>query len=358
MKPPTRRSLVYLGWQGNANFGDDLLYETWRAALDDPLTVQAPLNARDYLRTAPRFGVDRLRTLGTERVVLLGGGTSVGFASWAEHARLAIRNFGADGLIGVGLGAASASDTYSLARQQQRWEAWRTLEPLHIAGVRGPLTQDEVSAHLMPVDISGDPALLYPLVQHVPRPARAAPRIGVSLGSDPHSRFDIDIVAAAVDEHARDVGATEVVAFALSAADQDAARRLSDRLTTSSVVHAYTDVAATMAAIGSCDLVVSERLHGAVAAVSLGIATVPLSYASKCDDFWSSVTGRAAPVTVGHSADELVDAMRTAEQERAGIADRVGELQDRLQRIRGELLAWKSGTRSTTDLLTMNTVSM
>ncbi|MCS6577706.1 polysaccharide pyruvyl transferase family protein [Curtobacterium poinsettiae] len=358
MKPPTRRSLVYLGWQGNANFGDDLLYETWRAALDDPLTVQAPLNARDYLRTAPRFGVDRLRTLGTERVVLLGGGTSVGFASWAEHARLAIRNFGADGLIGVGLGAASASDTYSLAQQRQRWEAWRTLQRLHIAGVRGPLTQDEVSAHLMPVDISGDPALLYPLVRHVPRPTRAAPRIGVSLGSDPRSRFDVATVAAAVDEHARDTGATEVVAFALSAADQDAARQLAGRLTTASVVHASTDVAATMAAIGGCDLVVSERLHGAVAAVSLGIATVPLSYASKCDDFWSSVTGRAAPVTVGHSADDLVDAMRAAEQERAGIAERVRELQDRLQRIRGELLAWKSGTCSTSDLLTTSTVSM
>ena len=149
-----------------------------------------------------------------------------------------------------------------------------------------------------------------------------------------------------------------MVAFALSTADQAAARHLSDRLTTASVVHAYTDVAATMAAIGSCDLVVSERLHGAVAAVSLGIATVPLSYASKCDDFWSSVTGRAAPVTVGHSADDLVAAMRAAEQERSGIADRVRELQDRLQRIRGELLAWKSGTRSTTDLLTTSTVSV
>lgn len=358
MKPPTRRSLVYLGWQGNANFGDDLLHETWRAALDDPLAVQAPLNARDYLRGAPRFGLDRLRTLGAERVVLLGGGTSIGFASWAEHARLALRNFGADCLVGVGLGAASASDSYSLAQQRQRWEAWRTLGRLHIAGVRGPLTQDEVSAHLMPVDISGDPALLYPLVRHVPRPARAARRIGVSLGSDPHSRFDVDTVAAAVDEHARGVGADEVVTFALSAADQDTARQLSDRLTTASAVHAYTDVAVTMAAIGSCDLMVSERLHGAVAAVSLGIATVPLSYASKCDDFWASVTGRAAPVTVGHSADDLVDAMRTAEQERAGIADRVGELQERLQRIRGELLAWKSGTRSTTDLLTTSAVSV
>jgi polysaccharide pyruvyl transferase WcaK-like protein len=352
MTNKTRRSFVYLGWQGNANFGDDLLHDTWRAALDDPLAVQAPLNPRDYLRTAPRFALDRLRAVGAERVVLLGGGTTVGFAAWAEHARLAVRNYGAAGLVGTGLGAAAASDTYSVAQQRQRWEAWRSLEGLRIAGVRGPVTEDEVTSHLGPVTISGDPALLYPLVRSVPRPPLGTGRIGVSLGSDPRSRFDVDTVAAAVDEHARATGATEVVTFALSSADRASANLLSDRLRTPSVVHTYTDVAETMAAIAACDLVVSERLHGAVAAVSLGIATVPLSYASKCDDFWASVTGHAAPITVGHSVDDLVTAMHGAAASRVGIARRVGELQDRLQLIRSELVAWRQGTRSTRELLT------
>lgn len=354
-----RRSFVYLGWQGNANFGDDLLHETWAAALDVPLAVQAPLNPRDYLRSAPRFVLDRLRTAGSERVVLLGGGTSVGFAAWAEHARLAVRNFGASGIVGTGLGAAAGSDTYSLAQQRQRWDAWRSLDGLRVAGVRGPITQVEVTSHLAPVEICGDPALLWPLVCPVAPVSPRSPdrrRIGVSLGSDPRSRFDVDTVAAAVDEYARMTGADQVVALALSSADHASARLLSDRLGTPSVVHEYSDVAETMAVIAGCDLVVSERLHGAVAAVALGVATVPLSYASKCDDFWSSVTGRPAPITVGHTTDDLVRAMQGAAVERAEIARQVSGLQGRLLQVRDELTAWRLGTRSTADLLTPSAV--
>lgn len=359
MTRSTRRSFVYLGWQGNANFGDDLLHETWAAALDVPLAVQAPLNPRDYLRSAPRFVLDRLRTAGSERLVLLGGGTSVGFAAWAEHARLAARNFGAAGIVGTGLGAAAGSDTYSLAQQGQRWDAWRSLDRLRVAGVRGPITQIEVAAHLGPVEICGDPALLWPLVRPVTPVSpgtRGRRRIGVSLGSDPRSRFDVGTVAAAIDEYARTTGADEVVALALSAADRATAHRLCDRLDTSSVVHAYTDVAETMGVIADCDLVVSERLHGAVAAVALGVATVPLSYASKCDDFWSSVTGRSAPITVGHTTDDLVRAMHDAAVDRAEIARQVAGLQDRLLRVRDDLSAWRHGARSTADLLTPSAV--
>lgn len=356
MIPRTRRSFVYLGWQGNANFGDDLLHETWQAALDDPLRVEAPLNRRDYLRAAPRFLRDRLRTLGSERVVLLGGGTTVGFESWAEHARLAARYHGAAGVVGTGLGAAAGSDTYSLDQQRQRWGAWRSLDALRIAGVRGPITAAEVSRHLRPITISGDPALLYPRVRTVRRPTGAGGRIGVSLGSDPRSRFDVATVADAVDAHALETGTTQVVALALSDADRLAAHALAERLRTPAVVHTYTDVGDTMDVIAGCDLVVSERLHGAVAAVALGVPTVPLSYASKCDDFWMSVTGQRAPVTVGHTTDELLRAMRAAEGAGVGIARRVTELQDRLEQVRRELTDWRRGVRPTVDLLSPGAV--
>jgi hypothetical protein len=356
MIPRARRSFVYLGWQGNANFGDDLLHETWRAALDEPLTVEAPLNRRDYLRSAPRFAADRFRLIGSERIVLLGGGTTVGFESWAEHARLAARYFGAAGVVGTGLGAAAATDAYSLEQQRQRWDAWRSLDGLRIAGVRGPITEAEVAEHLRPVPISGDPALLYPLVRPVSRPLDTGGRIGVSLGSEPRSRFDVDTVADAVDRYATETGAQQVIAFALSDADRLAAHALAGRLKTPSVVHTFSDVAETMSTIASCGLVVSERLHGAVAAVALGVATVPLSYASKCDDFWLSIIGQRAPVAVGHTADELLRAMRDANDVRAAAAERVAELQGRLELIRSELTAWKRGARRTADVLSPSAV--
>lgn len=347
-----RRSLIYLGWQGNTNFGDDLLHETWRAALDDPLEVEAPLNTRDYLRGSVGFGRDRLRTLRSERVVLIGGGTTVGFAAWAHHARRAVRNYGAAGIIGVGLGTAASSDAHSLGGHRQHWDAWRDLDCLRIAGVRGPITEDQVTTHLGPVSVSGDPALLYPVVCPVqPSGDREARRIGVALGSDPTSRFDVQTVATAVDAYARDVGADQVVAFAFSAADRPVADALSRSLRTPSVVHEYTDVAETMSVIAGCDLVVSERLHGAVAAVALDVPTVPLSYASKCDDFWASLTGHPAPITVGHTADDLVRAMRQADTVRSAITGAVFAQQERLEGIRRELSEWRRGARSTTALL-------
>lgn len=349
---PSRRTLVYLGWQHHGNFGDDLLQETWRAALGDPLELEAPLTTRAYVRSARRFARDRLGLVGSERIVLLGGGTTVGFEAWAEHARLAVRAYGADGVLGVGLGAAARTDAFSIARHRQRWDAWQQVPGLRIAGVRGPVTVDEVTANLGPTAVCGDPALLYPLVRPVdPAPGDGRRRIGVSLGSDPCSRFDVDTVASAVDEHARAVHADEVVVLALSTPDRPVARALTERLRTPSVLHEYTSVPETMSVIAGCDLVVSERLHGTVAAVALGVATVPLSYASKCDDFWSSITGHPAPIAVGHTAEDLVHAMQDADRVRQESAGAVFVLQERLEGIRRAILDWKHGRRSAADLL-------
>ncbi|WIE65327.1 polysaccharide pyruvyl transferase family protein [Curtobacterium sp. MCLR17_036] len=354
----TRRSIVYLGWQSNGNFGDDLLHETWRAALDDPLDVEAPLTTRAYLRALPRVARERLRLVGSERVVLLGGGTTIGYRAWAEHARLAVRNYGAAGVVGVGLGAAARTDAYALSRHPQQWSAWQELDGMRLAGVRGPITADEVTEHLGPTTVCGDPALLYPLVRSVePTGTPGRRRIGVALGSDPQTRFDVETVAAAVDEHALATGTHEVVAFALSRPDRAAARALSERLVTPSTVHEYTDVATTMSVIAGCDLVVSERLHGVVAALALDVPTVPLSYASKCDDFWSSVTGGPAPVSVGHSVDALVRAMLGADTVRAEATGAVFALQERLEGIRRELVDWLRGDRSTVSLLQTGPVS-
>ncbi|MFJ4076272.1 polysaccharide pyruvyl transferase WcaK-like protein [Curtobacterium sp. PhB25] len=346
--PP--RSFVYLGWQGYGNFGDDLLHETWRAALRHPLDVEAPLTRRDYARRSPRFVRDRARLIGRERLVLLGGGTTVGFASWAGHVDRATRYFGATGTIGLGLGAAAADDSYSLGTQPQQWDAWRSLDRFALHGVRGPLTEHEVTTNLCPVDVVGDPALLYPELVHVQRTVRPDGRIGVSIGSDPTTRFDVDTIAEAVDRHAAATGTTEVVAFALSGADRMAAHGLAARLRTPAVVHEYIDVPTTMAAIAGCDLVVSERLHGAIAAVSLDVPTVPLSYASKCDDFWRSVTDGPAPLTVGHDVDELVHEMQIATRHRDGIRARTAELRERLGSVQQRLLDWHTAGSPTAEL--------
>jgi polysaccharide pyruvyl transferase WcaK-like protein len=340
----TDRKIVYLGWQGQGNFGDDLLHATWSAALDDPLDVLAPLERRDYGRRFGTFLRHRARVAGTERIVLLGGGTTVGFRSWSQHAALAHRAFGARAVVGTGLGAAIASDTYSTHHQPQDWAAWRALRDFRLLGVRGPATEREVGEHLAPTRVIGDPALLYPRLRPV-QPANGPRRIGVALGSDPRSRFDLDTVATAVRDHAEASGAAQVVAFALSSADRTTAHEFAARVGVEARVHEYVpgDVHATMEELAGCSTVVSERLHGVVPAVALGLPTVPLSYASKCDDFWMSVTGTTCPIGVDSDTSDLAAALRHAEQT-VPVAQRVDELQTVLADVSAGLRAWLRGT--------------
>ena len=351
------RDFVYLGWQGYDNFGDDLLHDTWRAALGAPLDVEAPLHGRAYLKRSPEIALHRLRTLGHRRLVLLGGGTTIGFGSWAGHAHRAGLAYGAEAVVGLGLGAAESTDAHLLATQPHDWQAWKRNSRFRLAGVRGPLSQHEVAQHLGPTEVVGDPALLYPVVR--PVSPSGAPAIGVSLGSDPTTRFDLDTVAAVIDRRAaRDHLPIRV--FALSRSDRSVARELAQRVSAPVEIHDYSgDVHATMRAIASCTVLVSERLHGVIAAVALGVPAVPLAYASKCDDFWLSVTGTRPSSTVGVCGSTIADAVDRALDDGTPaampepiIAASVSELQRSLATLTERLLAWQAGGALDLDGLT------
>ncbi|GAA1799588.1 polysaccharide pyruvyl transferase family protein [Leucobacter iarius] len=354
MNTPSHRSLVYLGWLGHQNFGDDLLHATWQRALDRPLDCIAPLHRRDYARSPLKFLAQRFRMRGSERLVLLGGGTTIGFDSWAYHLGTAARAFGAAGAVVPGAGAAESTDAHALGLQRTNWPAWRALTRTALLGVRGPLTAAECAQHWRPTEVLGDPALLYPLLMEPrPRPLRRT-TIGVCVGSDPTSRFDPAVVARAVESFAAERGLESVTVFRLSPDDRDAVDALVDQFSLPVRTVAYTgDIDTVMREIGACSAFVSERLHGAVASVALGVPTVPLSYASKCDDFWLSVTGSRSPVTVGHSEDELLQAMRAASADASILAvrSRVVELQEKLQRSVALLRNWLAGDLDTSKLM-------
>lgn len=351
--PDPARAIVYVGWQGFANFGDDLLHATWRAALEDVRMVDAPLTRRDYIRRFPRYLLDLARLGRTERLVLLGGGTTIGFGNWAGHLASAVARFRASGILIPGAGAVESTDTFALGLQEQAWDAWRAL-PVRVLGVRGPLTALECARRWCPTEVIGDPALLYPLLVPV-RPMPADRRvIGVCVGADPESRFDPAVVAEALRRH---VGSEDVLVriVQLSTADEGAVDALVSSLQGPVERVRYTgtdDVPKVMGAIAGCDLFVSERLHGAVAAVSLAVPTVPLAYASKCDDFWLSVSGERARVTVGHDVDDLVGAMDAALAPAAvaAVAARVSDLQARLTESVETIHSWVNGAVTTAEL--------
>ncbi|GIT80782.1 polysaccharide pyruvyl transferase [Leifsonia sp. LS1] len=349
---PARRSIVYLGWQGNDNFGDELLYDTWKAALSSSLNDEAPLTLRRYLVTeAASFLRQRARTLGDERIVLLGGGTTVGFDAWADHAELALRMYGARALVAAGAGAARHDDPVTATRQPQDWRRWSQLEAFALWGVRGPSTQDECARAGLSAPVVGDPALLYPVVR--PLESRlAAPAIGLCLGSEGTSAYSVPQIVDAINRYAwtRDC---EVVLFELTPADRPvtiaARRRLGNR---ARVVAFEGDVDAMMGEIAACAAFVSERLHGTVAAAAVGVPVVPLSYGSKCDDFWLSITGempRLSPTS--RTSDVMAEVRRCVEPAFTGrVARAVEAAQRSLLECSRTLDAWQRGERDTASL--------
>jgi hypothetical protein len=341
------RTFIYLGWQGRGNFGDDLLYETWRAALQSNLGLKAPLYWRDLANAAPSLIRSRLTLIGSEKVLLLGGGTTLGFANWAKHISQSKTLFGIKNVFSAGAGSAESGDQYATNIQAQDWQSWRNLKGLVLAGVRGPLTQKEVASNWCPTDIVGDPALMYPNVRSVGADRGTARTLGICLGSHNATRFDIDAVAEAVRTSSRELDLAPVV-FQLADSDTDVSNALASKLSDARIERYAGDVARTMDNISGTSVFVSERLHGTVAAVSLGIPCLPLAYASKCDDFWLSVTPSRPAINPASSSPQISDAILAISQPDAlsAMAVRVEFLQKKLLAAAASLIEWRNGRRS------------
>jgi len=345
---PAAREIVYLGWTGHGNYGDELLLETWRLGLGvdavSPITRRARLaDARSTFR-AYRTGRR------TERMLLIGGGTVLGFRNWARHVADAARAYQADVVVALGAGAAESTDAFALGLQAQDWRRWERLQSV-LLGVRGPLSAVACEQTWKDPAVVGDPALSYPIVAGIDRGHVARGPIGVSLGADPGSRFDPAEVAAAV-QHSSGAD-TEIVLFALSPNDIVACRALQAELRRPSRIHRFEgDVRTTTAEISRCGLMLSERLHGAVAAVSLGVPTVPLAYASKCDDFWLSIFGERPPVVPGATAEQILDAATRVLDpvERSAAEAQVGVLRRRLTVGIRRIADWREGAITTHQL--------
>lgn len=338
-----RRELVYLGWQGNANFGDELIYDYWKAVLDAPLDATAPLSLGRYLvKEAAAFIPSRIRLRGSERAILLGGGTTVGFGTWAEHAKLAKHMFGARRMFAAGAGAAEVGDAFTLDRQPHDWQAWREIAGFDLLGVRGPLTASACAAELRPSPVIGDPALGYPAVVELSPRRREA--IGLCLGSEGSSRFNVAEVARGVKDAAERMNAS-IVLFQMTDADAPVNDALRELLGDVPVERFSGDVLGMMNAIAGTRAFVSERLHGTVAAVAAGVAATPLAYASKCDDFWLSVTGERTSLQTSSTAAEITSAVLASTDERSlsHIAGRVADHQRTLAEAAGRIRRWLDG---------------
>jgi hypothetical protein len=340
------RMFIYLGWQDRGNFGDDLLAEAWRAALKLDLKDTAPLYRPEVIKAIPSLVRWRLATVRMEKVLLLGGGTTLGFSNWARHISHAKALLGIRHVFSAGAGSAEGSDVYATDIQAQDWRPWRELRGLVLAGVRGPLTEKEVATHWCPTEVVGDPALMYSKVRPFNADRAESRTLGICLGSHTSTRFDVDAVAQAIRICARTL-ALEPVVFQLADTDSEVSLTLSSKLGNARIERYEGDVAAMMKCISSTSFFVSERLHGIVASTSLGVPSTPLAYASKCDDFWLSISPDRPAIKPTSSVGQIVDAILASNRPDmlTAIAARVDILQRKLLNVAAALTDWHDGRK-------------
>ncbi|MEZ6242643.1 MAG: polysaccharide pyruvyl transferase family protein [Phycisphaerales bacterium] len=279
----------YIGWVRHANLGDEALFDAF-VRLFEPLRLV-------MFETAPPLELSLYRALVKKGpaydAVFLGGGTLILHTEYLELAHLALRkNYP---LIAFGTGV--ADHEFRRARGADRdWHGrlreWgETLKQFRFVGVRGEDSAAALESVGVPdVRVVGDPAISACTPAPADRPAsgRVAVNVG-SFGPMFGSQDDVTRAVAEVVGALRDKG-FEVDAFALHTADERAGQALVDSgIGVRNIWTERTSVDRFSERIGGYDLVIAQKLHGAVLALARGVPVISLAYEPKCLDFMRSV---------------------------------------------------------------------
>lgn len=281
------RPVQYMGWDRRGNFGDDALRQFWEFKLSDHCLLDTPLYRAELLADS----LELFRRRRYESPILLGGGTVIGFQSWFKHARSIGAITRSRCVVTLGAGVSNL-DRDPNERQAVSMSRWVQESRIRILGVRGPWGAETLKAAGVDVPVVGDPVLFLP--KHLGNSRRTdGNAVAVSVGG--HGG-EAENWLESNREIARGVsviaqGAT-VIVLQLSVEDRAQCDSLYEMLRGKCedvVIVRYTNVDEIFKVLTNCSLLISERLHGCVAAVSLGVATVSLGYRAKCYDFMASV---------------------------------------------------------------------
>ncbi|HEX3784315.1 MAG TPA: polysaccharide pyruvyl transferase family protein [Pseudonocardiaceae bacterium] len=344
------RSLLYVGWTGQRNLGDDAIADALIPRLGVVEQAHAPYRLADFARRVAGGGV-----LGSaHRALLLGGGTAIGRRNW----RLVLTVNGAVlarakpwFLIGAGVEdpAFQGRNSFSANGELARWRG--LCANFASVTVRGPRSVELLDEAGIRSRMVGDPALL-----HEPGDVQDAQEklLGINLGfgddlwGHDHGRV-VDAVAGLVRSLVDGAG-WRVRAIVVNPADEPAARAC---LAAAGVAQERAEVVSAedtetfFAAVAPCTLLVAERLHALVLAVAAGVPVVGLEYQPKCADFLASVgtvdrSVRTDKVTTELLREHTADLVENRETESARL---LGEVRGLRKLLVAELDGIKAAVR-------------
>lgn len=332
----TRPDIVYLGYSGRGNVGDDALLEANRRLIAPAVLSLAPISGPvlDRLVTGPW---PRLAT----HTLLIGGGTLIGRPDWRSRIER-LRMLMPEARVLVS-GAGVEEPEFSGARTYASDDELRAWAPLLSsgAGVRGPRSARLLARVGVEATVVGDPVL--------------------ALGPDrPWTRIEDDLIglnvawpedvyggdrSAVVRQLANGLAALlergyRVRIVPMETGDVEVSRALVADLPARwrervEVPRLPRNAAELIELLAPCSVVVGQRLHTMIAAHAAFVPALSIAYRPKCFDHLDAI-GRPewALRSDEITADVLVALVESVRSDRAEqvrhLRTRVGELRQRL----------------------------
>lgn len=294
------RKILYVGWIGFNNLGDELMWKVFEQLSHKHLDA----NQAQVIPSLP--GVD-LVDLSPYDTVVLGGGSLLvpGYANVAHRAvqqqkRLLVWGSGYDTQQPVQIDSAGRLLESRFGESDKMRQMLREIgRHATFFGVRGPLTYQYLQAAGVEgrLAVSGDPGmLLLPLLTDESPARNQEPVIGINWGTSYNRIYGKneatveDALATAARQLIED--GCKLYIYTMWGPDREANKRLCQKIgvphktTLDLDVHSHTEL---MRRLQKMDATINFKLHANVLSAACGVPFVCLGYRFKCFDFTHSL---------------------------------------------------------------------
>lgn len=341
---PFNRRLLYVGWLGHFNMGDEIMYLAHRSAFPEYCLVkEVPRPNRLAL-------LDALTPHRLLEAVMLGGRTLIGSSRYRNALARVFSVYDTLPAFMLGTGVEDPSfHTADQPRGSHELRQWEQILPrFHKIAVRGPHSQAILAEHGLQAEVVGDPALL--LADDEPSHDFVERLIGVNLGgfktlwgNNPEL-----VLEQMIGFLRRMIRRGWTIRF-IPVSPQDmpyvceAARQIGSAV---QVFGNYTCAESLFKAIRECHVFIGQKLHSVVFSSAVYVPCLMLEYQPKCADFQASLNREAFTVrTDVIKIDELLDKVDDLAENRddhcrallRAVSLRRTQLQNEVQEIRAVL---------------------